>query len=59
MHSEIEPPQTLTFPLIMERMLIIDEGQEPHLVSHSPTIRSTIANVGIKARLAKAWKMML
>ena len=59
MHSEIEPPQTLTSPLIMERMLIIDEGKEPHLVSLSPTIRSTVANVGIKARLAKAWKMML
>ena len=59
MHSEIEPPQTLTFPLIMERMLIIDEGQEPHPTSLSPMMRSTIANVGIKARLAEAWEMTL
>ena len=59
MHGENEPPQTLMFPLIMERMLIIDEGQEPHLMSLSPTIRSTIANVGIRARLTKAWEMTL
>ena len=54
MHGESEPPQTLTFPLMMERMLVIDEGQEPHLASLSPTTRSTVMNVGIRAHLAKA-----
>ena len=54
MHGESETPRTLTFPLMMERILVIDEGQKPHLVSLSPTIRSTITNVGIKARLVKA-----
>ena len=59
MHGESEPPQTLTFPLMMERMLVIDEGQEPHLASLSPTMRSAITNVGIRVRLAKAWEMTL
>jgi len=53
MHDESEPPPTLTFPLMMERILVIDEGQKPHLASLSPTMGSTITNVGIKARLAK------
>ena len=26
MHGKSEPPPTLTFPLMMERMLVIDEG---------------------------------
>ena len=59
MHSESEPPPTLTFPLMMERMLVIDEGQEPHLASLSPIMRSAITNVGIKAHLAKAWEITL
>jgi len=54
MHGEGEPPSTLTFPLMMERMLVIDEDQEPYLASLSPTMRSTIINIGIRARLAKA-----
>ena len=33
MHDESEPPPTLTFPLMMERMLVINKGQEPHLAS--------------------------
>ena len=57
MHSESKPPPTLTFPLMMERMLVIDKDQEPHLASLSPTIRSTITNVGIRARLAKVYEM--
>ena len=59
MHGESELPLTLAFPLMMERMLVIDKDQEPHLVSLSPTMRSTITNVGIRARLAKAWEMTL
>ena len=75
MHGESKPPPTLTFVclfvcfylfiyyfiffLMMERMLVIDEGQEPYQVSLSHTMRSTITNVGIRARLAKAWEMTL
>ena len=59
MHGESKPPPTLTFPLMMERMLVIDEGQEPYLASISPMMRSTITNIGIRARLTKAWKMTL
>ena len=59
MHDESEPPPTLTFPLMMERILVIVEGQKPHLASFSPTMGSTITNVGIKARLAKVWEMTL
>ena len=59
MHGENEPPSTLMFPLMIERMLVIDEGQEPLLASLSPMMRSTITNVGIRARLAKAWEMTL
>ena len=59
MHGESKPPPTLTFPLIMERMLVIDEGQEPYLASLSPMMRSTITNIGIRARLTKAWEMTL
>ena len=59
MHGESEPPPTLTFPLMMERMLVIVEGQEPHLVSLSPMMRNAIKNVGIRTRQAKAWEMTL
>ena len=59
MHGESEPPPTLMFPLMMKMMLVIDKGQEPYLASLSPTMRSTIANVGIRARLTKAWEMTL
>ena len=59
MHGESEPPPTLMFPLMMDRILVIDEGQKPHLASLSPTVRSTITNVGIGARLTKAWEMTL
>ena len=57
-------PLTLMVPLMIERMLVIDEGQEHHLASLSPTslspmMRSTITKVGIRARLAKAWEMTL
>ena len=54
MHDESEQPPTLMFPLMIERMLVIDKGQEPHPASLSPTMRSTITNVGIRTRLAKA-----
>ena len=54
MHDESEQPPTLMFPLMMERMLVTDEGQEPHPASLSPTIRSTVTNVGIRTHLAKA-----
>ena len=59
MHGENEPPPTLTFPLRVKRILVIGNGQELHLASLSPTTRSTITNVGIKARLVKAWEMLL
>ena len=59
MHGESKPPPTLTFPLMIERMLVTDEGQEPHLASLSPKMRSTITNVGIRACLAKAWETTL
>ena len=55
MHSGNELPQTLTFPLMMKRMLVT----RPHLVSLSPTIRSTVTNIGISAHLTKAWETML
>ena len=53
MHGESKPPPTLTFPLMIERMLVINEGQEPHIASLSPTMRNAITNVGIRTRLAK------
>ena len=59
MHNESEAPPTLTFPLMMERILVIVEGQKPHLASFSPTMGSTITKVGINACLAKAWEMTL
>ena len=59
MHGESEPPLTLTFSLMMERMLVIDKGQEPYLASLSPTMWSAITNVGIRTCLAKAWEMTL
>ena len=59
MHGESEPPPILMCPLMMERMLVIGEGQEPHPASLSSTRRSTITNVGIRARLARAWEMTL
>ena len=59
MHNESELLPILMFPLMMKRMLAIDEGQEPHPVSLSPTMRSTIMNEGIRARLAEAWVTML
>ena len=59
MHSESELPPILMFPLMMKRMLAIDEGQEPHPVSLSPTMRSTIMNEGIRARLTEAWQTTL
>ena len=59
MHGESEPPPIMMCPLMMERMLVIGEGQEPHLASLSPTMRSAITNIGIRVHLAKAWKMML
>ena len=55
MHNESELLPILMFPLMMKRMLAIDKGQEPHPVSLSPIMRSTITNEGIKARLAEAW----
>ena len=54
MHSRSELLPTLTFPLMMKRMLVTDVGQELHPVSLSPTTRSTVMNVGIRAHLAKA-----
>ena len=59
MHGKSEPLPTLTSPLMMERMLVIDEDQELHLASLSPMKRSTIINVGIRARFVKAWEMTL
>ena len=59
MHGESELPPILMFPLMMERMLAINEGQEPQLVSLSPTMRSTIMNEGIRARLTEAWQTTL
>ena len=56
MHDESEPLQTLTFPLMMERMLVINEDQEPHIASLSPMMSSAITNIRIRARLAKAWE---
>ena len=59
MHGESKPPPTLTVPLMMEKILVIDEGQKPHLVNLSPMVRSTITNEGIEAHLAKAWEITL
>ena len=59
MHGENEPPPTLMFPLWVKRMLVIGEGQELHLASLSPTMKHTITNVDIKARLVEAWEMTL
>ena len=59
MHGESEPFPTLTFPLMIERMLVIEESQEPHPASLSSTMKSAITNVGIRACLVKVWEMML
>ena len=59
MHGESEPPPSLTFPLMMKKMLVINESQEPHLMNLSSTMRSTITKVGIEAHLTKAWEMTL
>ena len=59
MHSESEPLPTLAFPLMMEKILLINEGKKPQLANLSPMVRSTITNVGIEAHLAKVWEMML
>ena len=59
MHDENEPPLTLTFPLRVKRILVISEGQELHLASLSPTMKNTITNVDIRARLVEAWEMTL
>ena len=59
MHGEGRLPPILLFPLMMKGMLATDVGQEPYPVSLSPTMRSTTTNVGIKARLVKAWEAML
>ena len=36
MYGENEPPPTLTFPLRVKKILVIGEGQEPHLASLFP-----------------------
>ena len=59
MHGESEPSPTLTFPLMIKRMLVIDEGQEPHPASLSSTMKNAITNIGIRACLVKVWEMML
>ena len=59
MHDENEPPPTLAFPLKVKRILVIGEGQELHLASLSPTMKNTITNVDIRARLVEAWEMTL
>ena len=59
MHSEGKLPLARTPPLMVKRMVATDEGQRPHLASFSPTMRSIIINVGIRASRAKAEEMTL
>ena len=40
-----------------EEMIIIGEGRKLHQAKLSPTMKSTIINVDIRARLVKAWEM--
>ena len=49
----------LISPLMMKRMLVIGKGQELHQASISPMMKSTITNVGTRARLVEAWEMTL
>ena len=59
MHNENELLPVLISPLMMKRMLVIGKGQELHQAILSPTMKSTITNVGTRARLVEAWEMML
>ena len=59
MHNENELLPVLISPLMMKRMLVIGKGQELHQANLSPTMKSTITNVGTRARLVEAWEMML
>ena len=49
----------LISPLMMKRVLVIGKGQELHQASISPMMKSTITNVGKRARLVEAWEMTL
>ena len=40
-----------------EEMIIIGEGRKLHQAKLSPTMKSTIINVDIRACLVKAWEM--
>ena len=44
---------------MMKRTIIIGEGQELHQASLSPTMKSTIINIGTRARFVKALEMTL
>ena len=59
MHGENEPLPTLTFPLRVKKRLVIGKGQELHPANLFPTMKNTIINVDIGARLTEAWEMIL
>ena len=59
MRDEDELPLSLTFLLIVRRMVVIIVDRGLLLVSLSHMKKNTTMNVGTKARLVKAWKMTL
>ena len=59
MRDEDELPLSLTFLLIVRRMVVIIVDRGLLLVSLSHMKKNTTMNVGTRARLVKAWKMTL
>ena len=57
MHNGNKLPPVLIRPLMMRRMIVIDEGRELHQAKLSLTMKSTTINVETKACLVKAWEM--
>ena len=55
-HSGNEFLPVLIYPLMMRRMIVIDEGRELHQAKLSLTMKSTAINVETKACLVKAWE---
>ena len=59
MRDEDELPLSLTFLLIVRRMVVIIVDRGLLLVSLSRTKRNTTMNVDARARLIEAWEMTL
>ena len=59
MHDEDELSPSLTPPLTMRRMVVINVDQGLLLMSFSHMKRNATVNVDTRARLVEAWEMML